>query len=86
MKLKFQGFDYWDRAVYKDVKIQKLWCDVSNLGEHVPAGYKGVSAGGSVRVSAPNMEFVPLNAMTNNEIDGEPDYPIKDGITVEFMD
>lgn len=44
MRLKFLGFNYWSVAVYRDDKTRKLWCDISNLGEHAPAGYKGVSA------------------------------------------
>lgn len=85
MKLKFLGFDFWDNAIYKDCETGKLWCDFHNLGKHVPAGYKGVTAECGVCVSAPNIDFVSLYTMTNNEIDGEPSSPIKDGITVEFV-
>lgn len=86
MRLKFLGFNYWSMAVYRDDKTRKLWCDISNLGEHAPAGYKGVSAKGSVRIGAPNIAFVDLHTLSSNEIDGEPECPIRDGISVEFTD
>ena len=63
MKLKYIGKNDWDNPVYKD-ENNRLWADVEMNTLHLNEGGK--------------VHKCDLCSLTNNEIDGEPNYSMAD--------